>query len=56
MGYWWEGSAPTAVPPASTSDIMGQHNEIGGSGPALAFYSQVISLEALLIAILFYLT
>jgi len=27
--YWWEGSASTAVPPL-TSDIMGQHNKIGG--------------------------
>ena len=26
---WWEGSTPTAISPTSTSDIMGQHNEVG---------------------------
>ncbi len=25
------GSASTAVPPTSTSDVMGQHDKIGGS-------------------------
>ena len=31
MEYWQEGSASTtAVPPASTSDIMGHHNKIAG--------------------------
>jgi len=30
MEYWWEGSAPTATPPTSTSDITGQQNKIGG--------------------------
>jgi len=29
-GYWWEGSIFTAVPPTSASDIMSQHNKIGG--------------------------
>jgi len=29
MQYWWEGSAPTAIPPASTSDVMGLHNKTG---------------------------
>jgi len=29
MEYWWEGSAPTAIPPTSASDVMGQHNKIG---------------------------
>jgi len=28
--YWWEGSASTAIPTTSTSDIVGQHNNIGG--------------------------
>ena len=28
--YWWEGSTSTAISPASTSDIMGQHNKMGG--------------------------
>ena len=30
MGYCWEGSTSTAVPPISTSEIVGQHNNIGG--------------------------
>jgi len=30
MEYWWEGSTSTATLPTSTSDIMGQHNKIGG--------------------------
>jgi hypothetical protein len=28
--YWQEGSASTAISPASASDVMGQHNKIGG--------------------------
>ena len=28
--YCWEGSTPTAIPPTSTSDVVGQHHEIGG--------------------------
>lgn len=31
MGYWWEGSTSTAVPPTSTSDVVGQRNKIEGS-------------------------
>jgi hypothetical protein len=27
--YWQEGSASAAVPPASTTYIVGQHNKIG---------------------------
>ena len=30
MGYCWDGSTSAAVTPTSTSDVMGQHNEIGG--------------------------
>jgi len=30
MEYWREGSASTAVPPTSASDVVGQHNKIGG--------------------------
>ena len=29
MGYLWESSASTSKPP-SVSDVMGQHNKIGG--------------------------
>ena len=38
-GYWWEGSASTAIPPTSTSDTVSQHNELGGItfGAALVF-------------------
>lgn len=29
--YWWEGSAPTAVPPPTPPfDILDQHNTLGG--------------------------
>ena len=30
MEYWWEGSTSTAIPPVSTSDLMGQHGKIRG--------------------------
>ena len=30
MGCWWEGSASTVLLPTSTSDVMGQHRNIGG--------------------------
>ena len=30
MGYWWKGSTSTAIPPTATSDVVGQHNKIGG--------------------------
>jgi len=30
IGYWWEGSVSTVIPPTSASDIMGQHNKTGG--------------------------
>ena len=28
MGYWWEGSTSTAIPPTSASDTVSQHNKI----------------------------
>ena len=30
MGYFWEGSVSTAIPPISASDVVGQQNKIGG--------------------------
>jgi len=30
MEYWWEGSVSAVIQPTSTSDIVGQHNKIGG--------------------------
>jgi len=30
MGFWWEGSASTAIPPTSAFAIVGQHNKTGG--------------------------
>ena len=30
MEYWWEHSTSIAIPPTPTSDIVGQHNQIGG--------------------------
>jgi len=31
MGYCWEGSVSTAIPPPSTSDVMSQNNKIEGT-------------------------
>jgi len=31
MGYWWEGSASTAISPTSSFDTVAQHNKIGGT-------------------------
>ena len=30
MGYWRQGSTSTAIPPTSASDVVDQHNKIGG--------------------------
>jgi len=30
MGYWWEDSPSTAIPPTSASDLVGQYIKIGG--------------------------
>ena len=30
MEYWWGGSTSTAIPQMSESNVMGQHNKIGG--------------------------
>jgi len=30
MEYCWESSTSTAIPSTSASDVMGQHNKIGG--------------------------
>ena len=30
MEYWWKGSTSTSIPQISASDVMGQHNKIGG--------------------------
>ena len=27
---WWKGSASTAIPPTSTSDVVDQHHKMGG--------------------------
>ena len=40
--YWWEGSVSTAIPPTSTSDIMGQHNKLGGIFSRAALYSTLL--------------
>ena len=34
MEYWWEGSASIAIPPTSPSDIVCQHNKMGGTTEA----------------------
>lgn len=30
MEYWCEGSTSSAISPTFTSDVMGQHNKLGG--------------------------
>ena len=30
MEWWQKGSPSTAIPPTSTSNVMGQHNQLGG--------------------------
>ena len=37
MEYWGEGSTSTAVPPVSTTDIVGQHIKIRGVTFGAAF-------------------
>jgi len=43
MGYWWEGSFSTAVPPTSISDDAGQHNKIGGITYKATFIHNILS-------------
>ena len=43
MGYWWEGSASTAIPPTSNSDVMGQHHKIRGITAAAALVYYIVS-------------
>ena len=45
MEYWQEGSTPTAVPPTSASDIVGQHHKIEG----ITFGAALTSTESLLV-------
>jgi len=41
MGYWWEGSPPTAIPLTTVFDVMGQCNKIGG----ITFGAVLIQLQ-----------
>jgi len=47
MEYWSEGSASTAIPPTSASDIVGQHNKIGGitsaAGPIIFVFDNRVN-------------
>jgi len=43
MEYWLEGSTFTVTPPTSTSDVVGQHNNIGGT----TFRAALMYLEPL---------
>jgi len=47
MGYWWEGSLSTAIPPTSASDIVGQHNKTGGITfrAAIVNYTSLINMQ-----------
>jgi len=40
--YFWKGSTCTAIPPAFTSDVVGQHNKIGGLTCRAAFVDKCI--------------
>jgi len=42
MEYWWEGSVSTAILPTSASNIMGQHNKIGGITFGAAFVVPIL--------------
>lgn len=42
----WEGSASSAVPPASTSDVVGRRNKIGG----VTFGAAFVCLQACMYA------
>ena len=45
--YCWEGSASTATSPISTSDVVSQHNKIGGiTSGAVLVYSKSAHLPA----------
>ena len=39
--YWWEGSASTAIPPASASAVMGRHSKGGGITLRASFILEV---------------
>src|SRR5258705_5533954 len=45
MEYWREGSTSTAIPPTSSSDVVVQHNKIGG----ISFGAPLIQGSSLLI-------
>jgi len=50
MGYQWEGSAPTAIPPTSASDVRGQHHKMGGiTFGAASYICSVGSVDASLV-------
>ena len=40
MEYWWEDSVSTAILLTSASDVMGQHNKIGGTTCAAALVNR----------------
>ena len=42
MGYWWDDSTSTAIPPPSASDVLGQHSNIGGITFSTAFIKYII--------------
>jgi len=42
--YWWEGSASPAIAATFSSDIVGQHNKIGGTTFRVAFLCVCISV------------
>ena len=53
MGYWWEGSALTAIPPTSASDVVGQHNKMGGITFGAALIYNIVNAYATKILLFF---
>ena len=44
MEYRWEGSTSTAIPPTTTSDFAGQHDNMGGFGFGAALVKYIAQL------------
>ena len=44
MEYWWKGSASAAIPPRSTSDVVGQYYITGGIIFGAALIKYIIEL------------
>jgi len=54
MEHWWDNSAFTAVPPTSTSDVMDQHNKMGGITFGAALVKYIVNVCKLINLILIF--